>query len=84
VLEIRLLLRVDALNHLLQVGAQGFEGLLQFGVGALLGFACAVVVAVVVAALVALAARLFADAFGVLDGSAGGWLPLRREPPLSR
>jgi hypothetical protein len=35
----------------------------------LLGFACAVVVAFVVAALVALAARLFADAFGVLDGS---------------
>jgi hypothetical protein len=67
-LQVRLLLRVDALNHLLQVGAQGFEGLLEFGVGALLRLACAVVVAVVVAALVALASRLLADALGVLDG----------------
>jgi hypothetical protein len=61
----------------MQVGAKRFDGVLQFGVGALLRLACAVVVAVVVAALVALASRLLADALGVLDGSAGGWLPLR-------
>jgi hypothetical protein len=61
-------LRVDALNDLLQVGAKRFDGVLQFGVGALLRLACAVVVAVVVAALVALASRLLTDALGVLDG----------------
>jgi hypothetical protein len=41
---------------------------LEFGVGVLTRLLLAVVVAFVVAALVALAARLFADALGVLDG----------------